>query len=302
MNGISVLIPVYHFNPTELVHTLYKQCSVLSVPFEIIVIDDGSSIETYNEWSSAFHSTDSIHIHRIESNIGRAAIRNALAKKASFEWLLFLDADTFPCEGTYIQQYLPYLTKDHTCICGGTAYRKTLTEPNQSLRWIFGKSREELTASQRNNYPFETFTLNNLLIRKEVLIKFPLDASIQTYGHEDTLLGMILSSAGIRILHIDNFVYHEGLDTNEIFLNKIGESVETLVALYKEDKLPADTRLIRLHKKLKAFRLNGLLFQILKPIIPVISKNLKSEHPSLFLLDVFKFWKFEYYMKDLTSE
>ncbi len=141
----------------------------------------------------------------------------SLLKKASFEWLLLLDADTIPLSKQYLRNYIPLITKANDSICGGTAYRSEAPEPERSLRWIFGKAREERTAKQRNKHPFDNFTLNNLLIRKDVMQKFPLDDAIQTYGHEDTLLGMHLMTAKITLVHTDNFVYHEGLDTNYFF-------------------------------------------------------------------------------------
>ncbi len=293
MKGISVLIPVYEYNPGPLLTVLHKQCSCLSITFEIIVFDDGSNIDTYYSWKRDFDAVVNLHVYRSEKNIGRAAIRNELIKKASCDWLLFLDADTMPCTNTYIQHYLPFLNTINTCICGGTAYRKTPPPNDQLLRWIYGCLREEIPAVKRNTFPFDTFTLNNLLIRKEIVLKFPLDGTIQTYGHEDTLLGMILAENGLKIQHIDNFVFHEGLDSNDVFLHKVIQSVKTLADLYVQHKLPAETKLIRLHRILRMFKLNRLVYTLLKSVIPSIEKNLLSSTPSLFYMDLLKLWYFE---------
>jgi glycosyltransferase involved in cell wall biosynthesis len=293
MKGISVLIPVYEYNPTALLTALHKQCSTLSVPFEIIVFDDCSSYESYSGWKPYLDKIINLYIYRADKNIGRAGIRNELIKKASFDWLLFLDVDTMPCTDTYMKTYLPFLNAENTCICGGTAYYKTPPLPDQSLRWNYGHAREEIPAIKRNKNPFDTFTLNNLLIRKEVLIKFPLDDSIKKYGHEDTLLGMTLAANGLNIQHIDNFVYHEGLDSNEVFLKKVKQSIETLVELYQSNKLPAKTKLIKLHIRLSKLKLNGLVYYVLKPFIPSIEKNILSTAPSMRAMDLFKLWYFE---------
>ncbi|WP_018342197.1 glycosyltransferase family 2 protein [Cytophaga aurantiaca] len=293
MKGLSILIPVHEYNPTTLVTTLHKQCASLGIPFEIIVFDDASSFESYSSWKPSAEQIANLHIYRVDNNIGRAGIRNELIKKASYEWLLFLDVDTIPCEENYLQTYLPFLTTVNTCICGGTAYKKNIPAPDKHLRWAYGIAREELSAATRNQNPFDTFTLNNLLIRKEVLYKFPLDDSIQKYGHEDTLLGMTLAASGINIVHIDNFVYHEGLDTNEVFLAKIKQSIETLVDLYKQNKLPAKTKLIKLHSRLAKLKLNGLATSCINPWIPTIEKNLLSSTPSMFYMDLLKLWYFE---------
>ena len=293
MKGLSIVIPVYEYNPTELITVLHQQCSALKIRFEIIVIDDFSSVEPYVRWKNQLDKIINLYIYRLEQNIGRAAIRNELIKKASFDWLLFLDADTLPCKNEYIENYIPFLSSTNTCVCGGTAYKKTAPDKELLLRWKYGTAREEISAVQRNQYPFDTFTLNNLLIRKEVLLKFPLDNSIQKYGHEDTLLGMTLAENGLKIIHIDNFVYHEGLDTNEVFLQKVKQSIETLVDLYKQNKLPSKTKIIKLHNTLTAFKLNGLVAFCIKPFIPAIEKNLLGPTPSILYMDLLKLWYFE---------
>lgn len=301
MKGISVLIPVYNFDPTALLNELYKQYTILSIPVEIIVMDDASSIQLFEQWSILFATTP-IRIYRSEKNLGRAGIRNELIQHASFDWLLFLDADTFPCHNQYLQQYLPYLSSKHEAICGGTAYHATPPASKHTLRWVFGKAREEWQAEERNKHPFDAFTFNNLLIRKMLMQQFPLDASIRRYGHEDTLSGMHLMAAGKHLFHINNAVYHEGLDTNEVFLYKIEESVETLVGLYKKGALPSDTTLIRFYKKMRAMKINGFLYYLIKPLIPLLRKNLLSSSPSLAVLDVFKFWSFERHMNHPSSK
>lgn len=293
MKGLSILIPVHEYNPTALLTTLHKQCTSLGIAFEVIVFDDASSYESYTSWKPYLDKIINLHIYRADNNIGRAGIRNELIKKAAYEWLLFLDVDTIPCEDDYLKKYLPFLTAVNTCICGGTAYKKNIPGSDQHLRWAYGIAREELSAAKRNQNPFDTFTLNNLLIRKEVLYKFPLDDSIQKYGHEDTLLGMTLAASGINIVHIDNFVYHEGLDTNEVFLAKIKQSIETLVDLYKQNKLPAKTKLIKLHCRLATLKLTKLVASCIKPFIPAIEKNLLSSTPSMFYMDLLKLWYFE---------
>lgn len=293
MKGLSILIPVHEYNPTALATSLHKQCTSSGISFEIIFFDDASSFESYTSWKPYLDTITHLHIYRTDSNIGRAGIRNELIKKASFEWVLFLDVDTLPCEESYLTTYLPFLSSVNACICGGTAYRKNVPVPNQKLRWVYGSAREEISAEKRNQNPFDTFTLNNLLIRKEVLLQFPLDNSIQKYGHEDTLLGMTLARNGTAIIHIDNFVYHEGLDTNEVFLGKIKQSIETLVDLYKQNKLPSETKLIKLHNKLAGLKINRMVAACIKPFIPAIEKNLLSSAPSMLYMDLLKLWYFE---------
>ena len=55
---------------------------------------------------------------------------------------------------------------------------------------------------------------------------------LKQYGHEDTLLGYQLKKAGIEVLHIDNGLYHEGLESNREFLVKTKLGIENLSKLY----------------------------------------------------------------------
>jgi hypothetical protein len=97
MKGLSILIPVYEYNPTKLIKDLIQQSLQIEIPLEIILIDDASSIDFFSNWATPFQDYTTIQITRLNQNIGRAAIRNNLIQKASFDWLLFLDADTIPC-------------------------------------------------------------------------------------------------------------------------------------------------------------------------------------------------------------
>ena len=88
---LSILIPTYNYNIFPLVTELVNQAKVLKIEFEIITIDDGS-----NQFQIENHKIN--HLENcsytvLSNNIGRSSIRNLLAKKAKFKWLLFLDAD-----------------------------------------------------------------------------------------------------------------------------------------------------------------------------------------------------------------
>jgi glycosyltransferase involved in cell wall biosynthesis len=297
MKGLSILIPVYEYNPTKLIKDLIQQSLQIEIPLEIILIDDASNIDFFSNWATPFQDYTTIQITRLNQNIGRAAIRNNLIQKASFDWLLFLDADTIPCTQNYLASFIPFLSANYSCLCGGTAYRKEQPEASRRLRWEYGKAREEITSTIRNQNTFGTFTLNNLLIRKEVVLQFPLDNAIQKYGHEDTLLGMNLAANNIKMLHIDNFVYHEGLDTNEVFLVKVKQSIETLVELYIQGKLPAETKLIKLHTRLTKLKVNGIVTFFIKLFLPIIEKNLRRSTPSIFYMDLLKLWYFNVCLK-----
>jgi glycosyltransferase involved in cell wall biosynthesis len=154
MKGLSILIPIYEYNPTELIKDLLQQSLQVEIPLEIILIDDASSTDFFSSWATPFQDSQNIKITRLNQNIGRAAIRNSLIQKASFDWLLFLDADTIPCSQNYLASFIPFLSSKYSSVCGGTAYRKEQPEASRRLRWKYGKAREEISATIRNKNPF----------------------------------------------------------------------------------------------------------------------------------------------------
>ena len=68
---ISICIPTYNYNVTELVEELLAQSSNLDC--EIIVIDDASNPSFVKENSAL---SDRVNFVCLEQNVGRAKIRN----------------------------------------------------------------------------------------------------------------------------------------------------------------------------------------------------------------------------------
>jgi GT2 family glycosyltransferase len=93
---VSILIPVYNAAAMldETLDTAIAEAA--SVDAEIIALDDGStdrSVEVLKARGSALR-------YSTQSNRGVSVTRNTLAKSATGEWLLFLDADDLLLPGT----------------------------------------------------------------------------------------------------------------------------------------------------------------------------------------------------------
>jgi glycosyltransferase involved in cell wall biosynthesis len=85
---ISVLIPAYNCAKT-IQATLESVVSQTVQPYEVIIMDDGSTDDTYE----ILRSYDPRFTILQQANQGAAAARNALAQKATGELIAFLDAD-----------------------------------------------------------------------------------------------------------------------------------------------------------------------------------------------------------------
>ena len=282
---LSVLIPVYNYDVRTLVQELHKQLCATNITFEIILQDDGSKaqfIEINQAIAYLSHVT-----YRIENtNLGRTKTRHILAQKASYNWLLFLDSDV-AIKNHLIDNYLPYVKDYERLIYGGVCYDDNLPNSNFSLRYTFGKQREEQKAFKRNLNPYKTIASANMLVPKTVFIKANKELS-HAYGL-DYLFSTFLKEHQIPVLHIDNEVIHLGLETNIAFIKKSEAAVTTLFQLNKENQLQhSEISLLLAYNKLKKWRLKGLIATLFKLTKPILRKNLKSGKPSLFFFDCYR--------------
>ena len=98
---VSVVIPVYNgaLFIEIAIHSVLQQPEVI----EVVVIDDGSSDKT-SDIVQQLQSKDSkilIYHHKNKENRGRSASRNLGIKKASGNYIAFLDADDFYLENRF---------------------------------------------------------------------------------------------------------------------------------------------------------------------------------------------------------
>jgi glycosyltransferase involved in cell wall biosynthesis len=284
---ISLLIPVYNYDIVALVHSMKSAFGKVPEFLEILIGDDGSS----PEFKEKYHSLEENYVRVISSdkNIGRSAIRNRLAMEAAGDYLLFIDADTM-IPGTaeaFISKYIEPMASARV-ICGGIIYPDSPPgDPDKLLRWKYGKWKEQKKASDRNKHPHAGFSTFNVLIEKAVFSKIRFNEELKQYGHEDTLLSYQLKNAGIGVLHIDNGLIHEGLESNMDFLDKTKLGVENLSMLYDkvtDKKVFSETvTMLRSYRKLSFLRLTLVLAGIFIRYRERMEIRLESGKMSLYL-------------------
>ena len=289
---ISLLIPVCDYDIVAIVHSM-KSC-IGKVPefIEILIGDDGSTPEYRARYLSL--EGDGVRVIVSEKNIGRAAIRNKLALEAKGDYLLFIDADTM-IPGTaeaYIMKWVEAMPSARV-ISGGVLYHASPPgDPDKMLRWEYGRKREQRKASERNKMPYAAFTTFNVLIDKSIFSKLRFNEELKQYGHEDTLFSYQLEKAGIKILHIDNGLIHEGLESNREYLNKTKLGIENLSMLYDNvtDKraFSSSVTLLRIYNVIKVFRLNLILAGIFVRYRERMEIKIDSFNPSLLLFAIYK--------------
>jgi Predicted glycosyltransferases len=289
---ISLLIPVFDYDIIELVYSMKDAMGKVPEFYEILIGDDGSSAEYRKKYRSL--EADNVKVISSKKNIGRAAIRNRLALEAKGDFLIFIDADVM-LPGTaeaYMLKWLPFLNNSRV-ICGGTLYHDSAPgDPDKLLRWKYGKWREQKSAVERNKHPHRGFSTFNVLFEKSVFSKIRFNEELKQYGHEDTLLGFQLKKAGIDILHIDNGLMHEGLESNRDFLNKTKLGIENLSQLYDKvtDKksFSETVSMLKIYYKLRLLGLTRILAGIFIRYRDRMEIRLDSSNISLLLFAFYK--------------
>lgn len=272
---LSILVPAYNFDVQPLVHDLLHQARQLNIPFEIIVEDDATPDKRLcAENHTLVMEPEVTYIQNIE-NIGRAKTRNHLANAAHYPYLLFIDGDAGMKQSDYISQYVQYIRfHQHAdvpfVVLGGVAYREMVPDSPSRLRWKYGITREQKTAAVRNLTPYRSFTPFNMLATKSVFDKVSFDEWFTSYGYEDTFFGDQLRQKGVIVSHIDNELYHDGIDTNEEYVGKMMGAIDNLSQLYKDNKLPVgfvdDNRLLQAYLRCKKLYMVGVVGFLLRLI------------------------------------
>ena len=286
---LSILIPTFNYDITALVAEVHKQSKSCNIPFEILVFDDSSTDLEVRKNNASINALKNTSYTILKSNIGRSAIRNKLAKSAQYSWLLFLDADVMPVNNHFVLNYLNSLSDSKPIIYGGLSYKKERPNQSQLLRWVYGRKREAISIEKRYKRPFISLLSSNFLIQKIVFEKVRFDEKNASFGNEDTLFSYNLKQKRIIVKHIDNPVYHLGLESSKIFLSKSKESLDALNLFLNQKLINANyIRISRIKNRLQKFKLDLLLSTIYPLLKKRFEKNLLSNTPSLFIFDLYR--------------
>jgi glycosyltransferase involved in cell wall biosynthesis len=135
----ALLIPCY--KAERYLENLRKQVDALAPAFdELVIVDDGSADETVAKARAL-----GFDIVPLEINRGPGAARNAAAKRATAEWIHFLDADD-EIAPDYLARILPVAGDDCDAVLSSTEFVDEDTRES-TLRW---------------EYPDEAFRANAL--------------------------------------------------------------------------------------------------------------------------------------------
>lgn len=288
----SILIPTYNYACTKLVQQLAQQAEQLfalqknALSYEIIVGDDGSTDIHSVRINRSIQSFPHCFFAERGCNVGRASIRNWLAEKASQPYLIFIDSDAIVDDPNYLMRYYQACTH-HKVICGGVKNINTLPSPQHSLRFFYEKNADRYrNAAQRSKSPYDQFTTFNFCIARNLFLKIKFNEQNIDYGYEDTYFGICLEKESIPILHIDNNLVHNGIDTNLEFLKKTESALLNLYAMNAGLKEKATVSRIAI--KLKRIHLLSFICFFHHTFKLLEKRNLLGKNPSLLIFSLYK--------------
>lgn len=286
---LSILIPTKDYDCHILVEELHRQGESLGLPYEIIIGEDGTAEENLRLNTM----TDSLtHCRRIikKTNIGRAAIRNLLARESRYPNLIFIDCDAVVEKDDFLRLYADAL-KDYDVVCGALYHANEQPNDECSLRYRYEKEADkQRDAVTRSKAPYDKFTTFNFAIKKDIFTSILFNESITRYGYEDALFGKELKRRGIPIGHIDNKLLHSGLESNAVFLAKSEQALATLLTI--EDRMES-TPLLATLRKMRALHLENIFMIYWNLRKKSLIRNLLGRKPSLLK---FKIYKLGYYI------
>ena len=286
---MSILIPVYNFDVRALVQDLHRQGVACGIEFEIICLDDGSQSE-YKEKNRSLKELEHLRYEELTNNVGRSKIRNLLAQRAAFDYLLFMDCDSAVEDENYLERYIQHLNPE-ILLYGGRVYQ---TAPPSNLEyllhWTYGTQREQQTANARKLQPYHSFMTNNFLIPKKIMLETPFLESLTGYGHEDTLFGFELRRKSIPIIHLENPLRHVGLETATDFLRKSKQGIRNLYFLEIHYPGQLETRLLNTYRRLNKSFLASFFIFILALLEQSNLKNLRGFRPNMRRFDLLKLY------------
>ena len=305
---LSILIPTYYYDTTHLVQNLHQQAVAAGIDFEILLLINGSDAQSV-KIHRTLETKDEVKILELPTMATRSVARNFLAGQAKYDFLLFIDCDSETVDNLFIERYLPYCKEDSAIVCGGTAYKKQKPPAKSYLRWAYGVRTEEKSAATRNVNPNAKFSTFNFLISRELFLSIRFNELLKNYGHEDTIFGLELKERSVAILHIDNPLYHLGIDANKVYLQKTRQGVLNLKILLEKypnhQDLIKNIRLLRYYDFLEKTYTSLFFFVMYSFFKRLMILNFNSRYPSLTLFNLYKLGylcELKYRKQDLTED
>lgn len=285
--NLSIAIPTRNDDCSQTVSKLLEQARrETSLDFEILIADDASDNAEVIRQLNIIGNQEGCRLIRLKENVGRAAVRNMLAREAKYDKVLFIDAGVDINNQDFLKTYILH-ANDADIVCGGWKTDVGAETAKANLRAKYELDCEKNhTPLQRNKHPYRSFRTVNFLVHKDILLNNPFPADMTGYGYEDVVFGKQAEKAGCTVLHIDNPVVYKSYEDNEAFVSKTIQSVNTLY-IYRE-RIGQYSKLHSIAFRLRKLRLDSLMVFLYKQRSETWKKQLCGNCPSLRMLSLLK--------------
>ena len=170
---ISVIMPVY--NGEKYIKQAVDSVFCQGVPLELLVIDDGSTDNTW-EVLSAYSGREDFRYIKNEKNMGAAGSRNRGVREAKGEYIAFLDADDWWEKGK-LKAQLKVLGETGYVMC--STAREMMNPDGTSTGGII-PVKEKITYKKLLSH--NSINCSSVLIKRDAMLEFPME---HDDSHED---------------------------------------------------------------------------------------------------------------------
>ena len=159
----SVIIPTYNrVERLKICLEAFTKLDYTRDKFEIIVVDDGSSV-TLEPLISNFETDLDIKLF-IQNNLGPAAARNSGAKKAAGKFFAFIDDDCIP-DSDWLKKLEKELIKYPDCLVGGKIVNGLQLNPYSATSQMISDAVYSYFNSEPERARF--FSTNNMALSRD---------------------------------------------------------------------------------------------------------------------------------------
>jgi GT2 family glycosyltransferase len=237
---ISVVIPTYN-RWERLETTLAALADQTRVPTEVVVVDDGSTDDTWEHLNQLVGTGALPYPLRIvrQDNGGPASARNAGVREATGHLILFLGDDTTPdreCVEHHIHRHREI--RMDCAIVGFTDWCRRSVRVTPFLEVVNSEGYQFGYGAMRDgqDVPFTCFYTSNLSLPRSLLIQEPFNTRFKHAAWEDTELGYRLALSGMRIIYARRAVTHHvhplTVSTFLARMRSVGERSATIFELH----------------------------------------------------------------------
>ena len=169
-------------------------------------------------------------------------IRNSLASLAQGRYALYIDSDMLPDTDDFVARYLELARGgQQDIVVGGCSYNKIeRVAKSKYLDWYHGLRAQCAPLETRQKSPSKYVFTNNVMIRRDALLRMPFDEGYIGWGYEDTDWAFAAARAGAVTLHIHNTASHLGLVDDAGLIRKHREAGVNYLRLAQ--KFPLETQ------------------------------------------------------------